>query len=228
MRKTVLVLFLALVLTVPFAAAEAGEQEFLGIWYGTQVGMWETMLPISMMGIEATMDIREDGTVLMSSNGEETNGTWTPGEPGTIVIDDGETPQAAALADGKLSVEAEGFVLVFEREPAAAAALAEVSTDATAEDFFGAWVGAEMNMAGVGMPMAGFGIEARIELNADGQALFTMLSEGDGGTVTTDWAMDGYMASVTVEGVATPMTLRGGRLVMEAEEGVFLIFDREA
>ncbi len=112
MRKTVLVLFLALVLTVPFAAAEAGEQEFLGIWYGTQVGMGETMLPISMMGIEATMDIREDGTVLMSSNGEETNGTWTPGEPGTIVIDDGETPQAAAkvhtlgeLADDPRDVE---------------------------------------------------------------------------------------------------------------------------
>ncbi|NLF26722.1 MAG: hypothetical protein GX592_02390 [Clostridiales bacterium] len=226
MRKTVLALLLALVLTIPFAAAGAAQQEFLGMWYGTEVVMGETTLPIGMLGMEATMDIRGDGTALLHASGEETSGTWTADGTGTISIDDGKSVSTASLLDGKLYVESEGFIVVFEREPVEAAPLAEISTDATAKDFIGIWIGSEMFVGGVGMPMAAVGLGATFDLRADGQALFTMTSEGEDETVTVAWTMDGHMAAVTVEGVTAFLTIRGGRLVMEIEGGV-LVFDRE-
>ena len=176
MKKLVsVILALAMLLSM---AAIAETTDYIGVWYLNKLAMEGMELSASSMGMEMTMEIKEDGTASLNGvvEGEEQveEGTWTlEGETLTVTLD--ESGMDFTLVEGNLVAESDGLSMIFGREKVEEEPFvpAEPKADAAEADYAGAWVSFAMDMGGMYMDPAlfGMGLNASVEgttLTVDG------------------------------------------------------------
>jgi hypothetical protein len=123
---------------IPAMAADGAA----GVWYA------------NYYGAVMVLTLGEDGTASMTVSGNQmAAGTWAE-KDGKIEItmkdvNDEESTQTAALADGVLTIADGSDSVSFTQEPIEDWTPGEVKTDAAAEDFEGEWTITKVNMMGV-------------------------------------------------------------------------------
>ena len=120
--KKLFCVMLALMMACAMLAVTAEDAaDYLGDWYLVEMKMGDTGMNPSDLGMNMTMTVNEDGTVLNVSaygdTAEEGHGTWKLTENGLSVTDDtGVTVVFALNEAGQLVADMEGMGMVFGRE----------------------------------------------------------------------------------------------------------------
>lgn len=135
--KKIFAVALALLLAL-CAVAAAEEINYSGYWALTSITMMGVSVEPSTAGIDAAIEIYEDGAcaMSMSSEGSSTTevGTWVATETGLSMTDESGDVQELTYADGTLSMEEAGMTMVFTLQESA-----QVLSGLTMEDFRGKW-----------------------------------------------------------------------------------------
>lgn len=178
MKRNLIAILMCLVMVCcgVCAQAEATAPDLTGVWTLDSIVAGEMTISPSMMGLTMTLTVNADGTIVLDSNGEQEQSTWT--QDGDKLIVDGD---AFTYVDGKLTAEepSMGAVMYFVRGDAAAPVLL---TDVTLADFNGAWNAVSVEIMGMEMPMAMIGSSIAVEIN-DTQAKATFSETAEDGTV---------------------------------------------
>ena len=217
MKKLVSLLLAMMVacMMVP-AMAEVTAETVTGEWFVTEMLAGEMSINPADMGMEISLVLNEDGTMVMTMAGESQNGTWALAD-GKVQLTAGEGDEASTVEmtveeDGTLKGGDEGQVLVFSREKPEGLVI-PTPVDAESEDaFLGTWNVYMIGMDGQVMPLsmmtaAGFEIGGTMTIEA-GKATMSLnlIVEIPEITGTTAFA-DGKL-SLTVEGVETPFVIQ--------------------
>ena len=120
--KKLFCVMLALIMAcamLPAMAADAAD--YLVDWYLVEMKMGDAGMNPSDLGMNMTMTVNEDGTVLNVSaygdTAEEGHGTWVLTDNGLSVTDDTGVTVVFVLNDaGELAADMEGMGMVFSRE----------------------------------------------------------------------------------------------------------------
>ena len=119
MRKLIAVILTLALSTLAVAMAETTD--YLGTWYLNEMTMGDASIAPTALGMDLTMEIKEDGTAVLTAPSEEEAeqaATWTlEGETLTVTVD-GED-MTLTLQDGamKLTFDTgdEPLVLIMEK-----------------------------------------------------------------------------------------------------------------
>ena len=216
MKKLIsLMLVLCMALLAVSAMAETATA-VTGEWYLKTIKMGDQEMDAAAMGFTMTMVLKEDGTVEETNPTGSDTGTWTlEGDKVTVTIDG--APATGTVADGVLTLAADGQEMVFTREAPEAKTMAEVKTDATVEEFEGTWtctavsaMGFIMDTAAVeaaGAKMPGMEIKGG-KITFTGDSSFTGGMEGE---IPTEYK-DGALV-YTVSMGETTVTIKAEMLV---------------
>lgn len=132
--KKLLSLLLALMLLLSCAAfAEAAD--YVGYWVMTGIEYAGVPMDPAQLGLNAYMELYDDGTCLMVMMDDGQYGTWTVTESGIETTDAEGVVDPFTLVDGALVCEQEGNKLIFTQE-----AYTMPLSGLTAADFEGEWV----------------------------------------------------------------------------------------
>ena len=92
--------------------------KYAGQWVATGIDQGDGKIITQMDGMDIadlmTISIKRDGTLVLSSLGVDTEGTWAETADGIAITIDGETT-GAVYQDGKLSAVEDGQTVYFER-----------------------------------------------------------------------------------------------------------------
>lgn len=189
MKRIIAIVFAVIMLfTAAFAGPvfAEGEEDLTGVWNiqsMEQGGMKMEGALLSLMGMEVTLTLNEDGTTTMAMNGESKDGTWTfDGKEG--ILDYGEAQLPFNVEEGILSVVQEGMTMNMSRDDAgnADAELAPAVTDPELADFNGTWNAVSYVALGIPIPLETMGANITLIIE-DGKiavsGLFTGTGEGE-------------------------------------------------
>ena len=140
-KVTAMILTLALVCILPLALAE--QTGAVGTWYMTEVTDGKLSMSPSLVGIEMTFVLNEDGSAELSMQqaGQtmETTGTWEQTENKVTIFANGQ-PEEMTLEGDKMTVEMGGGMTgVLTQTPPEAFVIPTVVAAETAEAFYGTW-----------------------------------------------------------------------------------------
>ena len=182
-KLTAMILTLALLIC---AVALAESADFLGTWYLNEINFGGSILAPSVLGMDMTLEINEDGTaVLTSVEGEEDalqNATWTlEGDVVTVTVlaegdeEEGET-MTMTIQDGVLVAEEGGMGLNFGREKVEAEVYQPGApvADAADADYAGQWQATYMDMNGNYIQAAMFAMELTVTVDESSMTLTGM------------------------------------------------------
>lgn len=164
MKKLIsLVLILCMACTLIPAMA---EEDVTGDWYAHTMIQGEQVIDIAAMGMSVKMTLNADGTGAMDMNGQITELTWTQDGSTVTVTTDGK-PASGTLEDGALTLADENMTMVFTREATEAITVAPVKAAASAEEFYGEYIIALMDMDGQLVNLAVQGAATGLKVSAD-------------------------------------------------------------
>ena len=152
-------------LMTPVMAAE--EADVIGTWYLNVMDMEGTQMNPASMGMELSMEVSEDGTVLAKMTDEEdTRGTWVIEDGVLVFTDENDTVMNFTFADEELTTEEDGVKMIFGREKAEAEIFepGEIVAEPKLEDFNGKWAATIMEAFGMQMPVAMAEMEMTLEI----------------------------------------------------------------
>ncbi len=121
MKRTVSKLLVALLMmTMVMALVSCGggsKSEYVGTWHATEISAYGVTMTPEDAGMEFTMEIKDDGTITATTNGEDDGaGTWEETDSGINISDDtGETIDGT-LEDGVLTINLYGVEIKMEKE----------------------------------------------------------------------------------------------------------------
>ncbi len=210
MKKLIAVILTLALSTLAVAMAETTD--YLGTWYLNEMTMGDASFAPAAMGMDLTMEIKEDGTAVLTAPSEEEAeqaATWTlDGETLTVTVD-GEDMTLALQEDGALKGEQGGMGMCFGREKVEAevyepAAVAEGATEA---DFAGAWKSTYVEMNGTYMQasLASMDLTAEFDgstMTLDGMYVFdnvTLDFAFSNGALTHEGGEDEMYAGITAQ-----------------------------
>ena len=168
----ILILCMACML-IPAVADEA----VTGEWYLKSMKMGEQEYDAAAMGVNIVMTLSEDGSLSMTmpDSPEPATGTWTlDGDQITIDVD--ETPVSGTITAEAIELEQEGQVMVFTREAPVAITVADAKPAESAEDFYGQYTIAYVEMEGNLMDMSSLGYSTGLII---GEGTFEILPTND-------------------------------------------------
>ena len=184
-KLTAMILTLALLIC---ATALAESADFLGTWYLNELDFGGSILAPSVMGMDMIMEINEDGTALLSLEGEEGESqaaTWTlEGDVLTMTVvtegdeevAEGEDTMTMTIQDGVLVAEEGGMGLNFGREKVEAEVYQPGApvADAADADYAGQWQATYMDMNGNYIQAALFAMELTVTVDESSMTLTGM------------------------------------------------------
>ena len=185
--KKLISIVLILCMACMMIPAVAEESSLLGTWYLKEAVSGEMTLDVSMLGMNMSIELKEDGTaVVVTAYGEESaskEGTWAQDGDAVTVTVDGQ-PGQLAYADGTLVMEQEGGKMIFTQEVPEAATPTTTLIDAESEEaFFGTWELSSMEIMGQVVPvslLSGFGIEMTASMTIEaGKAILAFSFNGE-------------------------------------------------
>ncbi len=190
MKKAFAALLILSMLLSALAVAEAADAA--GTWYLIEIQSEGQSLSPADLGMSMTLELKADGTVTAttSMDDEVGEGTWEAnGDKVTITIND--DPQEFTLADGKLTADEDGMIMVFsQEEPAANAFTPAAAVEAEEADFAGVWTAERIGLEGQYYPVSILGADVTATI--------------EGTTIT----LDGFMFSNT----SMPLEFADGKL----------------
>lgn len=248
--KKLFSLVLALTMLLGCVAFAEGV-DYTGTWVLTGaeaegVQMGPSML--AMIGLEQSMTINADGTLVMTtvvpgSENLEEAGTWTVTENGIALIDAEQTIEVVYQNEMLvISEEASGATLMFTRE-GAAPAIAEATgpvaqANVDPEAFEGQWLLTKVSLMGMDMPAEQMGMYMAFVL-ADGAGLVGDNDTEDGSIQTANVVYtvaeteNGTALSVVPEDAENPeeealvLFLSEEGYLFVSEEGVSMVFEKQ-
>ena len=196
----------------PIATASI-PAEYFGTWYGVSMTMDGATYSLAEMGMEMVLDIKEDGTLTRTVNGEAETAACAV-ENGVVIVDG----IPATLEDGQMTIHEDGILMVFGREKASAAPEAPVTAESIPAEYTGTWYGVSMTMDGTTYSLADMGMEMVLDIKEDGTLTRTVNGEAE----TAVCAVENGV--VIVDGI--PATLEDGQMTIH-EDGILLVFSAE-
>lgn len=206
--KKLLAMLLALAMLLGCTALAETTVDYTGTWVLTGaeadgVLMGPSML--SMLGLDMTLVVAEDGTVIMTTMGMEETGTWALTENG-IAISDGIETLEFVYQDEILATEQQGAVMMLTREGAAPAVIEETTVATVLANveppaFEGAWMLTSANTMGMDFTADQMGVYVAFVL-AGGEGVY--------GESNAEGGVDQYPIIYTVtevEGAGTVLEL---------------------
>ncbi len=230
--KKLISLVLALCMACMLIPALADDINVTGEWYLKIMKMGDQEMDAAALGFTATLSLSENGTAVFGMIGEPQTGTWTlDGDTITVTIDD--SPASGPVTADSLTIEADGQVMVFTREATQAITMADPKPAETAEEFYGEWTCAFVEMDGTIMNLSAMGLVYPNVTLGDGTVEFIAGEDDLFGTIFNMLGLqssfeDGVLKIVaTVEGAnatGTAQMLQDGMLKFSLDnEGTTLI-----
>ncbi|MBQ9197683.1 MAG: hypothetical protein IJ157_10660 [Clostridia bacterium] len=193
--KKLVSLILALMMACMLLPAMAEAADVIGDWYLTEVQMGEDTLPPSVLGMEMTITLNEDGTALfVTAYGEDVDEdavTWKMGD-GAVIISMGEDgDQDFVMEDDLLKFDMGGALLVFSQEAPEIAALPQVIAAESEDAFLGEWTLTTIGAGGALLPADALGADGTLTVEAGKLTLISGEDTIEGETTLTE---DGKLA----------------------------------
>lgn len=240
--KKLLSVLLALAMLLGCVALAEGV-DYTGVWVLTgaeSMGMQMGPSTLAAVGLDMTMTLNADGTMVVSTMGVEEAGTWAPTDSGIAMTDEEETIHVP-YQDGVLMIEDQGTLLMFTRE-GAAPAVAEAAGYAAlagvpAEAFEGQWLMSSISMMGMDLPADQLGMYMALVL-VEGAGIVGTNDTEDGSVVTAavtytveEVANEGTVLSVYAvedpEGEPMKLYMADENTLFLTEEGAYMLFTRQ-
>lgn len=207
-------IILCLIMTMFALPASAAEADYVGEWVACAIDVGDGVKLTEYEGsnVSDIMKIifNEDGTLTVTSFGQEIPGTWTADETGISAQIDGERV-AFKTVDGQLVNESEGILIYLAKaaKPKSGGLLGALK----ANKFVGRWVATGIDQ-GDGVIMSeinGVSVSDMLVLliNRDGTLTTTSMGIDIDGT----WAETAGGITGTVEGETTDITYDNGKLI---------------
>lgn len=189
--KKLTALLLALCLGLMLIPAMAEENSVLGTWYLVSVKTSEAEVDPAAIGMQASVDINEDGTIVttvaQSGKTQQESGTWTEADGKITVVTENNTSEAV-IEDGLLVVTRPDVTMKFSRSqpenaqvtvPAAPVAVKAESAEAFAGTWsvtggmvMGVYVPLDQLSAKMGLPTISFELTAENAKVSIGETVF--------------------------------------------------------
>ena len=207
MKKLIAVILTLALSTLAVAMAETAD--YLGTWYLNEMTMGDASFAPAAMGMDLTMEIKEDGTAVLTAPSEEEAeqaATWTlDGETLTVTVD-GED-MTLTLQDGALKEGGMGMCFGREKVEAEVYEPAAVVEDAVEADYAGTWKSKYMEMEGnyIQASMFSMDLTAVIDgatMTLDGMYVFdnvTLDLAFSNGALTHEGGEDEMYAGITAQ-----------------------------
>lgn len=134
--KKLFAMLLALAMLLGLCATAEEPVDYTGEWMLTGAQSGGITLDLTVLGLDMTMFIMEDGVCALYAMGEEEAGVWEYIEGGIAVTDaDAATMNLILNEEGALTTEQDGVTMIFERME-----YAMPLSGLTVADFNGDWV----------------------------------------------------------------------------------------
>lgn len=107
--------------TVTTAATTAkpanNKASYVGKWKGVSASSEGLTLDLATIGLDMTIELKEDGTAVIHLSGDDNKGTgkWEMTDTGIKLSEGGENVDVK-LVDGKLAIEEDGATILFEKQ----------------------------------------------------------------------------------------------------------------
>lgn len=165
--KKLVSLILVLCLACMLIPAMAESAAVTGEWYVKTIKMGEQEMDVASLGMSITMTLNEDGTAIMVTSGQEpATANWTlDGDQLTIASEDQVTNMTGTVAEDTITLEQNGQFMVLTREAPAAIEVAPVKAAASADEFYGNYVLALMEMEGSIIDLRAMGVTTGINIS---------------------------------------------------------------
>ncbi len=152
------------------------DPSLCGKWYLQTFRMDDLTFNPMDIGAEASLTLNADGTGSLNMSGEEPEEfTWAAKDDEVMLLSDGEV-DSLILEDGALTVEEDGFEMIFVRDDAKVTS-SKVKKAAVLSDFSGEWLATRGSIAGMEMSMEDMNFEFRITVEGR-YATFTKTENG--------------------------------------------------
>ena len=202
-KTTVLALTIVLALACMCTGAQATEaDDVAGFWYLNSMMVEGTSINTASFGLEMTLEINADGTVVMTMNGENMTGAWTLENGVLTIIDDSDEPMGFTVGDGALISDDEQQ-MTFNREIIVAEthATSPIVEAADIAAFNGKWTADLAEAMGMVIPIEMTGSEMHLsiedgvvtltDITGDVEDITTLEATFEGGALVVDYAQDG-------------------------------------
>ena len=154
------------------------EEALTGEWYLKSMKMGEQEYDATVLGVNVVMALGEDGSAAMTTpdSPDPVTGTWTlDGDQFTLNIE-GEDPVSGTVTAEAIALEQEGQIMIFTREAPVAITVADAKAADSAEDFYGTYTIAYVDMEDRLMDMSGMGYTTGLVI---GEGTFEILPTND-------------------------------------------------
>lgn len=177
MKKLIAMLLVLAALCCGAAFAEAAV-DYTGYWVMTGVEMAGIRVDPTMLGLNAYMELYEDGSCMLVALDEVQEGTWAVTENGITTTDANGETDTYAYAEGELVVEEEGNKLIFTPWE-----YVLPLSGLTMTDFEGEWVFSYAEMGNVVYYPEEVGVDMQLSIR-DGKGVLTHIYMEENGSVT--------------------------------------------
>lgn len=176
MKKLMAILLAVLMLCGAVAMAE----DLTGVWALHSAQAYGMTISAADLGMEASFELRADGSCLMKMDGDDTIGKWHEAD-GKVYIDDNSDELCFTMKEGKLvSDEFDGVVMIFARADGAAAAPAAAPAAAAGmADFEGEWVFTYAETMGISLSAEEMGMDWTLTVKNGVVSMSIATDDGD-------------------------------------------------
>ena len=212
--KKIIALLLSLCVFVSIACCAMAETDYTGLWKVCMIAK-EGVLAATTE-VPMTMDIMNDGTAVLTTDGQPKECTWAVSENGIALTNaDGSTGEFPCIYN-MLVYAIPGGAFYFAKEP---------TTPFSQAEYLGTWQNTAIEMGVYIIDPIASGRNFSVTLMEDGKAVFLI----DGKEEEGSWGM---VAADTIllsdaSGAAKVLTFANDTLSID-EEGILMIFTRMA
>lgn len=116
MRRVLCVLAVA-VMVFALVGCGGSESKYVGKWKLTKASYAGIEMTAKDMGMEATMEIKSNGEMVLELDGSKSEGNWEEKDGKLIIADDTNTGEkvTAEMKDGAIILEYAGVSMIFEK-----------------------------------------------------------------------------------------------------------------
>ena len=114
MRRVLSVLVVA-VMVFALVGCGGSDSKYVGKWKLTKASYAGIEMTAEEMGMDASMDIKSGGKVVLDLDGDKSEGKWEEKDGKLVITDDTDVEVTAEMKDNAIVLEYSGVNMVFEK-----------------------------------------------------------------------------------------------------------------
>ncbi len=187
--------------------------EYMGLWYGISMFDGTDTYDLAAMGLDVTLELRDDGTAVLNMGGEAEEVTWQGDDSGLTI----DTMAFTLQADGSLLMEEDGMSMTFSQEEPVATVPTESDLTAYAS-YLGTWYCNLVEDGDMKINPADWDMSITLTLNEDGSALIA--TDDDMQSLSWRASEDGILVDTIL------VTMQEDGTLIASDDGTIMIFGR--